>query len=233
MGKLKYYLLAIIACLGWSCPFLLIKIALEYTPVFQLSGLRFIVAGLILLPFMFGKNQDWGVMRRQWKFVLLFSFFQIFMQYAFYVYGIKLVPPSAAAILVGASPLIVFIMAHFLLHNDRFTPSKIISVTLGVAGILVMTLRGGAVINDNEFYLLGLFMIFASVMVNSYVNIIVAKNPHPISPISLTASSNFIGGVMLYICSIFEPDRVSEFSLPFEFWVLLFSLALVTSVGFA
>ncbi len=233
MEKLKYYLLAIIACLAWGCAFAFIKITLEYAPTFQLSGLRFMLAGIILLPFLFGKNENWGVLLKEWKFVLLFSFFQIFTQYALYFAGIDLVPASVAAIIVGASPLVVFILAHIFMHNDRFTPTKVLSVIMGTAGIVTMTLKTGDFAMTNPYYLLGIALVLTSVTVNSSVNIIVAKNSRPISPIMLTAVSNFMGGVMLYACSFFETSRVPETMLPPVFWGYLLVLAIISSMGFS
>lgn len=233
MDKLKYYLLAVLACLGWGSAFVLIKLLLDSAPTFQLSGMRFILSGLILLPFLLKKSENWRVLITEWKFILLFSFFQIFLQYALYFEGINIVPSSVAAIIVGSSPLMIFVLAHFAFHNDKFTLTKIISVALGVTGIVVMSLKNGELTNSNPYYLLGISFVFLSVLVNSTVNIIVAKNSRPISATMLTAVSNFLGGVMLYLCSIFTEEMVPMSNFEPIFWVYLFALAVISSMGFS
>ena len=233
MEKYKYHLLAILACLGWGSAFAFIKMTLEYAPTFQLSGMRFILAGIILLPFLFKKSENWKALLSEWKFILLFSFFQIFLQYSLYFEGISLIPASAAAIVVGSSPLVVFVMAHFAFHNDKFTISKIISVALGMLGVVIMTLNGGSFEGNSEYYLWGITLVLLSVIVNSSVNIIVVKNTRPISAIMLTAVSNFIGGVMLYIFSAFVEDMTPLNEFVPEFWINLLVLAIISSLGFS
>ena len=195
--------------------------------------MRFMLAGIILLPFLFKKSENWSILLSEWKFILLFSFFQIFMQYSLYFGGINMIPASVAAIVVGSSPLVVFVLAHYSFHNDKFTLTKIISVVLGVIGVVVMTLNGGAFGGDNPYYLWGIAMVMLSVLVNSSVNIIVAKNARPISPIMLTAASNFIGGVMLCIFSAFVEDMTPLTDFSPIFWVNLTVLAIISSLGFS
>lgn len=233
MEKLKYYLLAIIACLGWGSAFAFIKLTLQYAPTFQLSGMRFMLSGLILLPFLLFQKPDWRILIKEWKFVLLFSFFQIFIQYSLYFAGIDLVPASIAAIVVGLSPLIVFIMAHYAFHNDRFTPRKIFSIILGLSGVIILTLNKGDFDTTNPYYIWGIIMVFLSVTVNCSVNIIVAKNARPISAMLLTGASNFIGGVMLYIFALFVENTTPFSEFDAVFWWLLLVLAIISSLGFS
>ena len=233
MDKLKYHILAILACLGWGSAFAFIKLGLEYAPTFQLSGMRFMLAGIILLPFLLKKDENWSILLKEWKFILLFSIFQVFGQYAFYFSGMNLVPASVAAIIVGASPLVVFVLAHFFLKNDKFTPSKMISVALGVLGVVVMSLKNSDSSGSNPYYLLGVIFIISSVTINSAVNIVVAKNSRPISPIMLTAVSNFLGGVMLFTVSPFTEEMVSLSEFDTRFWFILLALAVISSAGFS
>lgn len=233
MGKLKFYLLAIIACLGWGSAFVFIKLTLGYAPVFQLSGWRFMLAGLILFPFMSYRKEDLINTFKEWRFLLVFSFFQIFLQYSLYFAGIDLVPASVAAIVVGLSPLVVFTMAHFAFHNDKFTSRKIVSLLLGMVGILVITLNKGKFTSTNPYYLWGILMVFLSVFINCGVNIVVAKNKRKIPSMSLAALSNFFGGVMLYIVSLAIEEQIPAAQFPAIFYVYLVVIAIISAMGFA
>lgn len=233
MDKFKYNILAILACLGWGSAFVFIKLGLSYAPTFQLSGMRFILAGLILLPILFRKSENWGVILKEWKFILQFAFFQVFIQYSLYFSGVNLVPASVAAIIVGASPLIIFVMAHFSFKNDKFTTQKTISVVLGVLGVVAISLNNIDYTLSNPYYLVGVALILTSATINSAVNIIVVKNVRPVSPIMLTAVSNFIGGVMLYIVSMFVEERVPMSYFDTSFWLILLALSIVSSAGFS
>lgn len=233
MENIKYYLLAILACLGWGSAFTFIKLTLDYAPTFQLSGMRFILSGIILLPLLLGKKENWSILLKEWRFILLFSFFQIFVQYSLYFTGVNLIPVSVAAIVVGSSPLVVFVMAHYAFHNDKFTLNKVISIGLGFMGVIAMTLNNGEFTSTNPYYIWGIIFVMISVLVNSSVNIVVAKNTRPISPIMLTAVSSFLGGIMLLSFSFIVEKPLDIRGFDPIFWVYLLALSIISSLGFS
>ena len=68
--------LAIIACLLWSSAFAGIKIGLRYTTPLQFAGIRFMLAGLLILPFCGDLSVYLRDVIAHHRTVALVSFFQ-------------------------------------------------------------------------------------------------------------------------------------------------------------
>lgn len=69
---------AILACLLWGSAFAGAKIGFEYAEPIYLSGLRFTLAGLLLVPVMWAKGVNLTSAFRHWRFMLLFAFMQTY-----------------------------------------------------------------------------------------------------------------------------------------------------------
>ena len=67
---------AIFACLLWSTAFAGVKIGLSYTTPFFLAGIRFLIAGLILVPFSRSGKKYFIKLWENKKLVLIVSLFQ-------------------------------------------------------------------------------------------------------------------------------------------------------------
>ena len=97
---MKTKILAIFACLLWGSAFAGAKIGFEYTTPLHLSGMRFMLAGLLLIPFLIYQKIDWISNLKEWRYMLLFGFLQTFIQYGFFFMGLNKVPAAISAIII-------------------------------------------------------------------------------------------------------------------------------------
>ena len=224
---------AIIACILWGSAFAGAKIGLQYADPLFLSGIRFILAGLLLIPVMFLKKINFRESLKQWRFMLLFAVVQTYMQYGLFFLGIDKVPGATSSIIVGAGPLFVAIMAHLTLKNDKMTLRKMIAIVLGLSGILFISLAKGRISAGNPSFYTGVGLLLLSVIVGSYTNIMVVKKKSlNISPFALTSFANFTGGIMLLITSLMI-ERPKSFHFPIEFYGALLWLSFISAAGFS
>ncbi len=225
---------AIIACVLWGSAFAGAKIGLQYAEPIFLSGVRFILAGLLLVPVMYFKKIDlFHAVKSHWRFMLVFAFVQTFMQYGLFFLGIDKVPGATSSIIVGAGPLFVAIMAHLTLGNDKLSVRKITAIVLGLSGIVFISMAKGKISTDNPSFYTGVGLLLLSNIVGSYTNIMVAKKKTSnISPYALTSVANFIGGIMLLITS-FLFEKPKSFLFPAEFYAALFWLAFISAAAFS
>lgn len=223
---------AILACLLWGSAFAGAKIGFQYAPPIYLSGLRFMLAGMLLMPVIYIKGINIFATIRYWRFMLLFAFMQTFLQYGLFFMGLDKVPGATAAIIIGGGPLFVAIMAHFFLNNDKMTLKKIIAIILGLSGVVFISLAKGDFTTDNSAFYPGVGLLLLSNIVGGYTNIMVVKSKHNISPIALTSFANFMGGFMLLITSFFiEKPEIKTY--PWEFYAALLWLAFIPAAGFS
>lgn len=224
--------LAILACWLWSTAFASIKIGLQFSTPFQFAGIRFIISGIMLFLFIGKPALIIDEFKRNWKFILLLSFAQFSGQYAFFYKGIELVPAALGAMIIGSSPLFIAVVAHFTLHNDKMTPLKTASILTGVLGIAVITLGRSKVELKNSLEYLGIAFLFVNNIFSGYSNVMVSKQPRKISPMILSSTSLFIGGITLFLFSI--PVEGLQFKpVPAAYYLSLGWLAFLSAAAFA
>lgn len=229
-----YCVLAIVATTLWGSAFAGAKIGFEYMPPMMLSGFRFMLAGVLLLPLALLSRVDWRAEMKHLRFMLLFGLVQTFLQYGLFYMGLNLVPSAIASVIIGAGPLFVALMAHFTMRGDRLSARTVIAVVLGVAGVAVTSLSGADLAQGGTLIYEGIALLLASNLVGSYTNIMVAKKGGAISSVVLTMVANFAGGALLLFVSLFvEPLDALHTALPVEFYLALVWLAIIPAAGFS
>ncbi len=224
--------LAIIACLLWSTAFVNVKIGLRYNSPFQFAGIRFMISGILLFIYIGKPKSVIQEIKAYWKFILLLSFLQFFVQYSFFYLGMTYVPSALGAMIIGSSPLFIAVVAHFWMHNDKMTFIKISSIFIGITGIAIISLgRTKVEIKDNlEF--LGIGLLLANNIVSGISNVLVSKYRKGRSPLVLSSTTLFIGGLMLFVVAI-PLEGINRGPFPAEYYFTLGWLSFLSAAAFA
>jgi drug/metabolite transporter (DMT)-like permease len=77
-------LLAVAACLLWSTAFVAIKVGLRYSGPFSFAGLRFMLSGVMLVPFWWGRRPAPDRLCTHGRLLLAVAFFQTFVLYGLF-----------------------------------------------------------------------------------------------------------------------------------------------------
>lgn len=222
--------LAIVASLLWSSAFVGVKIGLKYHTPLQFAGIRFLISGLILLPLIGDFRRFKNEVKENFGYVCLIAFLQIVLQYSFFYMGVNLVPAAISAMIVGSGPLFVALVAHFSISDDRLSWVKTISILLGIAGVAVITLGRKSLPSGAEIALLGVVYLLLNNLTSGITNVVVARKRQTISPMILTSSSLFIGG--LSMCFISLPfEGLPKQSFPVEYFVALAWLSFLSAAA--
>ena len=224
--------LAILTCWLWSTAFAGVKIGLQYNAPFQFGGMRFIIAGLMLFVYIGKPGKIIREFKANWKFILLLSVIQFSAQYAFFYKGMTLVPGALGAMIIGSSPIFIAVIAHFSIHNDKMTPIKTGSIIIGLIGIAIITLGRSKVEFKHELELLGIGLLFANNILSGFSNVMVFKYQTGRSPLVLSSTSLFIGGVMLFVLAI-PTEGINWGPFPPVYYFSLFWLAFLSATAFA
>lgn len=224
-------LLAAIACLLWATPFAFIKITLEYQPPLTVAGLRFLLAGLIQLPFCTAPLAPFRLLRSETRTVLLVSLFQTILLYAGFFIAMTLVRGAQAAIIVGTGPLISAVAAHYLMHDDRLTRRTLQSVGLGIAGITVISLATKPWSPVGLRECAGMLILLGGSFVSTAGNIVVAKKRGTLPAIALNSIQMLLGGAVLLLAAV-PFEGLPDLHQPPRFWGSLLWLAVVSAAGF-
>lgn len=227
---LQTTVLAIIACLLWSSAFVAVKVGLNYQSPLQFAGLRFILAGLILMPVIYNFKKFKKEVATNFAYVCLIAFLQVILQYSLFYMGINLLPASISAMIIGSSPLFIAVVAHFSTADDKMEWTKISSIILGIIGVAIITFGQNALPSGLKISLFGVLLLIMNNMASGVTNVVVARKEHSISPMILTSSSLFIGGVFLFLISI-PLEGFSEKTLNTEYYVSLAWLGFLSAAA--
>ena len=227
---LKNFLLTIFACLLWSTAFVGVKIGLNYMTPLAFAGIRFMLSGLILVPFVGNFPLFLSTVKNNFRIILVIGLLQTFLAYGLFFTGISIVPGALAAIIIGSSPLAVAIVAHFTMDNDVMTLKKISSILLGLLGIVILTLsrKPWQAAGKQEF--VGIVILLLCVISSAFGNIAIAKTKNTISPLILNSSQLFFGGLGLIIVSIFF-EGIPNIFLPLNFYLILSWLSILSAIA--
>jgi len=144
--------------------------------------------------------------------------------------GVNLVPASISAMIVGSGPLFVALVAHFTIANDRMNWVKSISILIGIAGVAVITLGRKSLPSGAEIAFLGVVWLLLNNLSSGISNVVIAQKKQTISPMILTSSSLFIGGLAMLLISI-PFEGFPKQSFPTEYFVALAWLSFLSAAA--
>src|SRR4029077_13843140 len=84
------------------------------------------------------KGQTLGLPRRTWGSMLVLAFLNNALPFTLFGWGQTHIASGLASILNATTPIWGVVVAHFLTHDERMTPRKIIGVLLGFGGVATM-----------------------------------------------------------------------------------------------
>jgi drug/metabolite transporter (DMT)-like permease len=191
------------------------------------------ISGLILLPFCGGLSVFFKEVTSQIRTVLLVSLFQTFLLYALFYTGMTMVSGAFSAIVIGSSPLVAAIMAHFFMQDDKLNIRKVSFISLGIVGIAILSISKNPWTTTGTYTeFLGILILLASTVSSAAGNVVVARNNRKINPLVLNSSQIFIGGLCLFAISI-PVEGVPTTTYPMEFYLSLLWLSMLSAVAFS
>lgn len=232
-NKINTIVWAVVACLLWSTAYAGIKIGLQYDSPFHFAGLRFMISGLLILPFTVRPSVYFRMIRDYWKVVLMVTVLQTLINYSLFYHGLNLVPGALGAVIVGSQPLVTAIVASLLQSDDKLTRKKIFTVIAGLSGVILISAGRQAFHFGTASELIGIAMILGANTSLSVSNVIVSLRSRGLNPFVLSSSSLFAGGVILYLISFPAEGGGPKAALPLEYWLVLAWLSLIAAVAFS
>jgi drug/metabolite transporter (DMT)-like permease len=223
---------AIIACLLWSTAYATIKLGLQYDTPFHFAGVRFMIAGIIILPFTVKPVAYIRMIGEHWKVVAWVTLLLTLINYSLFYHGLNLVPGAVGAVIVGSQPLVTAVVASLMQKDDKLTRKKIITIIFGISGVVLISAGRQAFKLGTAMELLGVLMLLMANIAVATSNVIVSLKSKGMNPLVLSSSSLFIGGAILYLISIPVEGLPAE-PLPFNYWLILAWLSFMAAAAFS
>jgi drug/metabolite transporter (DMT)-like permease len=127
----------------------------------QLVFLRFMIGGIILLPFAIKdiRTKNIKLQLSDWLYMLALGVICVCISMAMLQIGVNMINANLASILISINPVFTMIFAHFIV-NDRFTKRKAVVLGVSIVGLLVVA--NPANLFNGEINIKGLLITLAA-----------------------------------------------------------------------
>ena len=182
----------------WGTSFVAIEAGLDYFPPLLFAGIRYAIAGVVVLGYAALVSDRWIPRSRdEWLGVAVAGAFVIAAYHGFLYVGELHVSGAVAAVIVSLSPVLTATFAAVLLPSDRLGPFELGGFALGVIGVLVIADPVGTGLGSSV--LLGTLLVFAGAVAFSLGAVLLRplRTDFPIA--ALQGWAMVLGAGMLFV----------------------------------
>src|SRR6476661_8848114 len=125
----------------WGSTFFAIRVLVERLPAFLAAGLRFAIAGLLLLAWLRLRGGP-RLSPLEWKNAFVLGGLLFLVPYAGLFWAEKTLPSGVASVLVATIPLWTVFLEAVVFKAHRLHPVQPIAIALGFAGVVIVGTGG-------------------------------------------------------------------------------------------
>jgi drug/metabolite transporter (DMT)-like permease len=186
----------VLLILAWGATFAAVKIGLESAPPVLFAGLRAVIGGALMAVLAWHRTGRPRLAGQAREYTLLTAL-NVLLFFGLQTAAIGLLPSGLAAVLIYLQPVLVGLLAWWLL-DEPMTGPKIIGLVLGFAGIVVV--GGGAF--AGHVSAAGVGLAVASALAWALGTIVFKATDGRVDPWWAVALPFLVGGVMLTLVGL-------------------------------
>ncbi|MBZ4681949.1 DMT family transporter [Thermodesulfobacterium sp.] len=196
---------------------------------FQVVFLRFLIGGILLLPFALSKFKDLGfnLSLKDFFYLFLLSLINIVFSMCLLQLGINQTKASLAAVIFSSNPIFVALSAYFLL-KEPLTYKKVLGLVVGFSGLIFTFYKD---LNIDYSYSYGILYLLLSALTYGIYTAFAQKINHKIDNLVMNSISFLIGSLLLVpiLLTFHQP----LFSVPKQAWPSILYIGIfVTGVAY-
>ncbi len=231
------FAIATLCCLLWGSAvpavkwgYGLIGIMPADTPSLLLfAGLRFVLAGMILLGFCVATGRRALPPRSHIGGVVLLALLQSVIQYLCYYVGLAHTTATKTSIISATLVFFPVLLAHFVYSNDKLTAQRILGCLVGFGGVVAVNMSAGGF--DLNFQFVGEGMLLASTFSGSVAALYGRRLSRDMDVVVMAGWQLFLGGAVLTGTGLVTGGHFERFSI--EAGALVLYLAAGSAIAFA
>jgi drug/metabolite transporter (DMT)-like permease len=197
------------------------KLVTDAFPTFVASGLRMVVATLILLPFLFQKRHEIKkIKQKDWIIVLLIAIIGMFAFSVFMLYGMKQISGVVGSIVMSTTPVVTAVGSFFFLH-ERLGWKKSAAIALAVFGVLILNLGSQQSSDSGGNMLLGMLLIFGAVCSEASYTLLGKVASEDVNPVTIAGLAAGIAVILFLPFAIYQMSSFDWTQATLTSWIAL------------
>lgn len=148
----------------WGSTYLAIAIAVKHIPPLMMGGVRFVIAGGLMLAWRAFAGHTVTVSRRDMFRLTVIGILLLTTGNVVLGWAETLIPTGLAALLIAITPMWFLLLERLSHRGDRISPRGLVGIALGLCGVVVLLwpdLTGGVHVGSRELLGAGL-VLFSS-----------------------------------------------------------------------
>ncbi|MFA9415674.1 DMT family transporter [Natrinema sp. HArc-T2] len=219
-----------ILALCWGSSFVAIEIGLEYVPPLLFAGLRYALAGVIVLGYAIvvaDRTRPRG--KAEWLAVTVAGVFVIALYHGLLYLGELYVSGAVAATVVSTAPILTAAFAGIVLPSERIAPAGIVGFVLGLVGVIAIVQPSPDALAGEVT--VGAVLVFASAVAFALGSVLVRPIDAAALPLeTLQAWAMLIGAGVLLGWSFLRGESVAAVELTTEMLLSFGYLTIISGV---
>jgi len=180
----------------WGSTYLAIRIAVASVPPLFAAGVRFSIAGAVLLLWAKFRGTP-NPSRVEWRNLAVQAALMFLCGYSALFWAETKIPSGVASVLVATIPVWMAFMEIVVFKRERLPPKLILAICLGIAGVAILALHRGA----GRIPLLPCLAILGAEIAWSLGTVLSQTQRAPASKVMTAGTQMTLGGLMLLFCS--------------------------------
>ena len=192
------------------------------------AGIRFFMAGIITIAiYSIGRKKLLVFKKENLPRVLTVASFQTVIQYIFFYIGLANTTGVKGTIASGSSAFFCVLIASLIFKQEKLTSKKIIACILGIAGIVIINLRG----LEFTMNFLGDGFVIISTVAYSFSSVFMKRFSKHEDPVVLSGYQFIFGGAFMIVVGALLGGKISLESP--KGVIILIYLAFLSAIAYA
>ena len=223
--KPKHWFVFITLGAVWSASFLWIKIAIVELGPFTVVAYRLLLGLAFASGIVFLRRLQWPRNLKEWLPFFIIGVINMSIPFFLVAWSELHIDSAVASILNATVPLFTLLIAHFFLHDDRITAQKLIGLSIGFGGVVVLLSKD---IGTSQNSILGQMAVILASLLYAISTVYARKNTLHVDGIVRGTSPLVSAAAVSWIAAftVESPIAIPTLSLT---WIALLWLGILSS----
>jgi drug/metabolite transporter (DMT)-like permease len=226
-SRTKAFLALLFISVSWGTTWVASRHAVRLMPVFQLAGIRQMLAGMLFLVYFLGKKSSLPA-GREWLSILVLSFLNLFLTNGLTTWGVKFIPAGLGAIIAAIFPLWLLLLGLLRKPRPSLPPKALLGLVLGFGGVCVIFYEHLGDFFQADFRF-GIFISLLASLSWALGTLYTKKQATQFNPYFSIGLQMVISGTAFYLISLGSKQSLPLMQIPAAAWVDLIYLVVVGS----